>query len=252
VGYVELGGVRTWYEVQGEGEPLVLLHPGGFDSRAMESPAAELAASYTVYLLDRRGHGRTPDVPGELSYEAMGADTTAFIETVIEGPAHLVGHSDGAVVGLLVAQQRPDLVRSLVFSSGVWHHSGWLPGVLELDEGSMSFMRSWYEEVSPDGPEHFEEFTAKLDRMHLAGPTLTPADLAGIPVRTLVMAADDDEMAPEHLIALYRALPSAQLAIVPGTSHGLLLEKPELCMMLIKDFVGTEEIAVIAPVSRAG
>ena len=57
--YVDVGGVRTWYEVLGEGEPLVLLHPGGFDSRAMAEPAAALAESYTVYLPDRRADGST-------------------------------------------------------------------------------------------------------------------------------------------------------------------------------------------------
>lgn len=248
--YVDLNGVNTWYEVRGEGDPLLLLHPGGFDSRTMVSLADELAAGYTVYLPDRRGHGRTPDVEGELTYELMGADTAALIETVIGAPAHVVGHSDGAVVALLTAYLRPDLVRSLVAASGVWHHTGWLPGVLELDEETTTFMREWYLEVSPDGAEHFEEFCAKLDRMHRAGPTLSVEDLAGIPVKTLVMGADDDEMPIEHLAQMFRAMPAAQLAIVPGTSHGLLLEKTALCLAMIKEFVAGEPVEMLAPVSR--
>ncbi|HEX6756184.1 MAG TPA: alpha/beta hydrolase [Mycobacteriales bacterium] len=235
MGYVDAGGVRTWYEVLGEGEPLVLLHPGGFDSRTMAEPAAALAESYTVYLPDRRAHGRTPDVPGDLTYEVMGADTAAFIDTVVGGPAHLLGHSDGAVVGLLTAFQRPDLVRSLVFSSGVWHRTGWLPGVLDVDDELREFMRSWHDPVSPDGPGHFDEFVAKLDKMHRTGPSLTVEDLATIRVPTLVMSGDDDEMPPEHLVALHRALPDARLGIVPGAGHGSLLDKPDLCLLMIKD-----------------
>ena len=70
MGYVDVGGVRTWYEVLGEGEPLVLLHPGGFDSRAMAEPAAALAESYTVSArpaCSRADAGRAgrPDVRGD-------------------------------------------------------------------------------------------------------------------------------------------------------------------------------------------
>ena len=242
--YVDAGGIRTWYDVLGEGDPVVMLHPGGFDARAMADPAAALAGSYTVFLPDRRGHGRTPDVPGELSFEVMGADTAAFIETVVGGPAHVVGHSDGAIVGLLTAFQRPDLVRSLVFASGVWHHTGWLPGVLDVDDETRDFMRSWYVEVSPDGPDHFAEVAAKSERMHHVSPALTVEDLRTISVPTLVMAGDEDEMPVEHLAELHRALPDAQLAIVPGAGHAVLLDKPELCTMMIKDRLeGTPVVA---------
>jgi pimeloyl-ACP methyl ester carboxylesterase len=69
-------------------------------------------------------HGRTPDVPGAMSFERMAGDTIAFLDTVVGGPAHLVGWSDGAVVALLVALMRPELVRKLVFVAGVFHHDG--------------------------------------------------------------------------------------------------------------------------------
>lgn len=236
--YVD-AGIRTWFEVRGEGEPVVVLHPGGFDSRAMADPAAELAKDYTVFLPDRRGHGRTPDVEGETSFELMGADTAAFLEKVVGGPAHVVGHSDGAVVGLLTAFQRPDLVRSLVFASGVWHHSGWLPGVLDPDPDVREFMRSWHDEVSPDDPAHFPEFADKLDRMHHVSPSLTIEDLRTIAVPTLVMAGDADEMPPSHLAEMYEAIPTSRLAIVPDAGHAVLLDQPELCMLMIRDFLAS-------------
>jgi pimeloyl-ACP methyl ester carboxylesterase len=115
--YVQLGEVRTWYEEDGDGPPLVLLHPGGADSRAFEVILPGLAERFRVLRPDRRGHGRTPDVDGPLTYELMARDTIAFLEQVVGGPAGLVGHSDGAPVGLLVALARPDLVRRLVFAS---------------------------------------------------------------------------------------------------------------------------------------
>ena len=75
---------------------------------------ALLTPHFRVYLPERRAHGRTPDVPGPLTYDLMAQDTIAFMEAVGLDSAHLVGWSDGAMVGLLVAMRRPDLVRRLV------------------------------------------------------------------------------------------------------------------------------------------
>ena len=93
---VQIGEVNTWYDVHGEGEPLVLLHPGGADSRAWERNLDALAEHFRVYTPDRRGHGRTPDVAGPIGFEQMARDTVAFIEQVVGEPAHVVGCSDGA------------------------------------------------------------------------------------------------------------------------------------------------------------
>jgi pimeloyl-ACP methyl ester carboxylesterase len=232
--YVQLGDVHTWYAEEGEGEPLVLFHPGGADSRAFEmSNLAGLAERYHTYRFDRRGHGRTADVAGPIGYQQMADDSIAFIETVVGGPAHILGHSDGAPVALLVARTRPDLVRRLVFASGVWRHEGWLPGVLDLDDESAEFLSGWYAEVSPDGGKHWDEFFAKLHRMHLSEPTLTPGDLARIETPTLLMFADGDEVEPAHIHTMHRAMPGARLAIVPGTGHGLPGDKPDLCNRMI-------------------
>ena len=71
--YVELNGIRTWYDEQGTGEPLVLLHPGGVgvDSRAFGPNLGALAAHFHLFLPERRGHGHTPDADGPYSYELM-------------------------------------------------------------------------------------------------------------------------------------------------------------------------------------
>ncbi len=84
--------------------------------------------------------------------------------------------------------------------------------------------------------------------MHLVEPILTSEDLGNISCRTLVMFGDDDEVRLEHAVALYRALPDAELAIVPGTSHGLLVEKPDLCNALIVDFLTTDPMPTFAPI----
>jgi pimeloyl-ACP methyl ester carboxylesterase len=80
----------------------------------------------------------TPDIDGPITYEQMAQDTIAFLEQVVGGPAPLVGHSDGAPVALLVALRRPDLVPRLVFAAGVFHHDGWAPGAIDLDEDTLN------------------------------------------------------------------------------------------------------------------
>jgi pimeloyl-ACP methyl ester carboxylesterase len=238
--YVQLGDVRTYYEVDGDGPPLVLLHPGGCDSRTMEGNVAGLG-SFTVYRPDRRGHGRTPDVDGPITYELMGRDTIAFLEQVVGGPAYLVGHSDGAPTALTAALLRPDLVRGLVLAAGVFHHTGWAPGAIDQPDEVIEWFTEYHGEVSPDGPDRYPHLYAKLRRMQSEEPTFTAADLAGYPGPTLVMVGDDEDEIPiEHTLAMRGSLPNSQLAVVPGTGHGLLADKPALCAAIITDFLASE------------
>ncbi|MFD4181743.1 alpha/beta fold hydrolase [Rhodococcus sp. NPDC058514] len=251
MGYVRLGDLNTWYDEHGEGEPLVLLHPGGVDARAFGPNIDGLARRFRLFTPERRGHGHTADVPGPITYELMAMDTIAFLESVPRGPVRLLGYSDGATVALLVALRRPDLVRRLVCVAGVFHRDGWAPGVVDADQEPPAFLAELYAEVSPDGAGHYPAVTRKLNRMHLEDPALTERDLRGVTRRTLVMVGDDDEVTLEHALALYRGLPVAELAVVPGTSHGLLVEKPDLCNRIILDFLTTEPVPTMAPIRRA-
>lgn len=233
------GAVETWWDVHGDGAPLVLLHPGGADSRAWDTNLAGLAARFRCFRFDRRGQGRTPDVGGPITFDAMTDDTIAFVETVVGGPAHLVGHSIGAPVGLLVALRRPDLVTGVVFSEGVFHHDGWRPGVLDpLAEDVLAFLGGLYAEVAPHGADHWPDVWARLDAEHHRAPALTTDDLAAIATPSLLMFADrETEVEVDHVHAMHRAMPNAQLAVLPGTGHGLPADKPELFNWLVGDFL---------------
>lgn len=247
----ELANLRMWYDERGQGDPLVALHPGGagVDSRALTPNLEALSEHFRVYAPEQRGHGHTPDVDGPITFELMAQDTITFIETVIGRPVYLLGCSDGAILALTVALRRPDLVRRLVFAAGVFHRDGWEDGV--LDGEPPDFLRQSYAEVSPDGAGHYEVIVAKLAAMHAHEPALTHDDLAAITCRTLVMIADDDEVRLEHAVDLYRSLPDSELAVIPGTSHGLLVEKPELCNMVITEFFTKDPVQTFAPIRRA-
>lgn len=249
-GYVEVGGIQTWYDERGDGQPVVLLHGGMSDARNFTANIDALTSHFHVLTPERRGHGHTTDIDGPISYDLMAEDTIGFLEEVVGQPAHLVGHSDGANVALLVALRRPDLVRRVVSISGNFHHDGMIPGSIDAD-GAMMFVGEAYGKVSPDGREHLPIVAGKLARMWAEEPTLTPEDLADITARTLIMAGDDDAIALEHTIALYRAIPDSELAIVPGTSHLLILEKPALCNSIILDFLTTDAIPTYLPLRRA-
>jgi pimeloyl-ACP methyl ester carboxylesterase len=247
----QVSGQGLWYDEHGAGDPLVLLHPGGagVDSRALTPQMTAFAERFRVYTPEQRAHGRTPDAAGPLSYEQMAADTIGFIDDVIAAPVLLLGVSDGAVVALTVALRRPDLVRRLVLAAGIFHRDGWHDGV--LDGEPPDFLEASYAELSPDGADHYQVVVAKLAAMHAAEPSFTVADLGQVTSRTLVIVADDDEVRLEHAVAMYRAIPEAELAVIPGTSHGLLVEKPELCNKVIETFLTTEPIETLAPIRRA-
>jgi pimeloyl-ACP methyl ester carboxylesterase len=231
----------------------VLLHPGGggVSSRAFAPNLGALAERFRTFTPERRAHGRTPDVEGPITFEAMAQDTIRFLEQVVGGPARVLGVSDGATVALLLALRRPDLVERLVFVAGVFHYDGWWPQAIDPNNEPPAFLEESYAELSPDGVAHYRVVVDKLVRMHQIEPTMSVEDLGTIPCRTLVMLGDDDEIRLEHGIALYRALPDAELAVIPGTSHGLLVEKPELCNAMVVDFLTNDPVATFAPIRRA-
>src|SRR5215472_6675039 len=247
----ELPGISMWYDERGQGDPCVLLHPGGagIDSRALAPTLDGLAPTFRCYTPEQRAHGRTPDADGPVGYELMAGDTIAFIQRVVGQPVHLMGCSDGAVVALEVVRRRPDLVRRLVFAAGVFHHEGWEKGVLAGEPPE--FLRQAYGERSPDGIGHYDVVVAKLAAMHATEPALSQADLGQIAVRTLIMVGDDDEVRFEHAITMYRSMPDAELAVIPGTSHGLLVAKPALCNLVITEFLTKDPVQTFAPIRRA-
>jgi pimeloyl-ACP methyl ester carboxylesterase len=254
--YVELAGVKTWYDFVGTGDPLVLMHGGMVTNDTWSEVMPVLAERFRVYAPERRAHGHTPDVEGALHYADMATDTIEFIDTVVKQPAHLVGWSDGGNVGLLVAIARPDLVRKLVAISANLNPEATLPEAHVMfdvapDDPELEMFRSLHAASSPDGPEHWPVFWAKFGEMVSAEPDIAPSELAKITAPTLVVASDDDMFALEHPLEIYRAIPNSQLAILPGTSHALVFEKPALLNQLVLEFLEHDPPPTMLPFRRA-
>ena len=255
--FVSLGGVRTYYEVRGDPsvESLVLLHGGLATASTWNAEAEPLSEHYRVFVPERRGHGHTQDVDGPITFANMAADTVSFLRDVVGGPAHLVGWSDGGMVGLTVALTEPELVRSLVAIGTTFHHDGgYVPASeweMEPDGPEMAWLRGLYADASPDGPDHWPVVFAKIMRLWAEEPTFTVEDIARIRAPVLVMVGDDDMVRLDHTAAFYEALPHGQLAVVPAASHALPLEKPAEVTRLILEFLRDGEPSTFMPARRA-
>src|SRR5436305_6114119 len=244
--YVDANGVHTYYEVEGTGEPLVLLHGGLCAIETLAGLCAGLAERYTVYRPERRGHGRTPDVDGPYSYGMFADDTIAFVETLGLESVHVVGFSDGATVGLLTALRRPDLVRTLVHIGQQANESGIRPEFREvmkleaMPQGMLPpMLRDLYASVSPDGPDHWDVIVDKEWQMIKSGePDLDSSDLAALQAPTLVMLGDNDMVTEAHAAEMASAIPTSEVVVVPDATHALPMEKPEIVARAVIDFLG--------------
>ena len=241
--YVAINELPTWIEDQGSGAPVLLLHGGFGNSDDMLGAFAPLAERFRLVAFDRRGHGRTADTEAAFHYSDMADEVCGVLQRVVGEPAHLVGHSDGANVALLVALRRADLVRSLVLISANYRADGLVPGVFdhfEPESEVASQLLPAYAERSPDGADHFPVVVEKTMAMIAAEPTMTEADLARVSAPALVLVGDDDIATMAHTCSLYESLPAGQLAVIPAASHLVVYEKPELVNALVTEFLTAE------------
>jgi pimeloyl-ACP methyl ester carboxylesterase len=240
--YVDVAGLRTWHEVSGAGAAVVLLHGAfaGAMSWSAQTPAL-VEAGFQVYVPERRGHAHTPDVDGPLTYAVMAADTVAYLDAIVDRPAHLIGWSDGAVVGLLVAMQRPDLVDRLVLIGQYYNSGGRVSGdlfdtMLSRDEGVLNFLRAGYDSFSPDGPEHFDVVYDKTVAMIKTEPELDVASFSAVTAPTLVLQGDRDLVTVSHSLEVAAAVADGRVAVLPGT-HALPVESPQVVNPLLVQFL---------------
>lgn len=243
--YAKLSRLTMYYEEYGDSSkpPVVLLHGGMSGAQTWARQIEPLSQRYRVLVPEQQGHAHTADLDEPLTYQAMADDTVEFLETVAGGKAHLVGHSDGGILGLFIALQRPDLLERAVVIGANYHKDGLFWPALtnaSADDEEFATGRDRYGALAPEGQEHWPVIFAKTQQMWLTEPTLALADIARITAPVLVMVGDDDVIAHSHSVELYEALAEGQTAMIPGTSHGVKKEKPEIVNQLILDFLGDD------------
>ncbi|TPW75070.1 alpha/beta hydrolase [Schumannella soli] len=267
---MRIGDDDLYEEVAGSGDPLLLLH-GGFCSleHLRAQGDALVAGGRRVLAYERPGHGRTADVAGDYSYDVALASLIAYLDAHALEEVDVVGFSDGAILGLLLAREQPRRVRSLVAISGNLDYSGFSFAVdapdapagarvlreraapaasataeTETDGSSAASAapqrdaeRRHYDRLSPDGPAHGDVVMAKLVKLWTEQPRIHPASLAAITARTLILSADRDSVRVDHSLLIAASIPGAQLAIVPGSTHDVVADRPALVETLIREFL---------------
>jgi pimeloyl-ACP methyl ester carboxylesterase len=218
-----------------DGELVLHLHGGFSDSEPLHALLLpRLGDRYRVAAFDRRGHGQTPDTEEPFHLWSMADEAIEVLEQLGGGPAHVVGFSDGGAVSLWLATKRPDLVRSMVLIGTLFDHR--------------ALHDDW---MDPDNPILHTPYALKAAAMYTTEPSFTVDDLATMTMPVLIVAGDDDCFDVSHAVAMYDALPNAQLAVVPAASHLAVIEKGPLVAQLIDDFLVSGGVAsTMLPVRR--
>jgi pimeloyl-ACP methyl ester carboxylesterase len=220
-------GHTIYYAVRGSGPTVVFLHGGGDSGEHSFSRQLDVFSEHHhIVAPDQVGQGRTPEVPGALSYTAMMDDTATLLKVLNLQHVDIVGFSDGGILALMLAVRHPELVRRLVIS-----------GV----------------NIAPEGlrPEDLEEIRAtqipkprtineKLARLWLTSPTESELNLpllAKIVQPVLIISGDRDAITLEHTLTIFHALPDAELCVLPGTDHATFSRRSEWLNPIISAFL---------------
>jgi pimeloyl-ACP methyl ester carboxylesterase len=253
-GYAPVNGLKMYYEIYGQGKPLVLLH-GAFNTinLAFGQLIPELSKNRKVIAVEFQGHGRTADIDRPFSFESLADDVAALLKYLKIDSADIFGYSMGGVVAWQLAIRHPQLVRRLVIASAVYKYEGWTPetrAILptltpQMFEGSP--IKQEYDRLAPD-PKHWSQFVNKMKQFVTTPYDFTAEKIRAIKSPTLIITGDGDGVLPEHAVEMYRLrgggymvdfgpAPNTQLAIFPGTSHISVMMHTDWLLSIIPPFL---------------
>jgi pimeloyl-ACP methyl ester carboxylesterase len=245
-GYAPVNGLRMYYEihgtVKGNDPPLVLLHGGGSTiDTSFGKVLPSLAKTRQVIAFEQQGHGHTVDIDRPFSFEQSADDAAALLRHLKIGNADFFGYSNGGNIALQIAIRHPESVRKLVIASAMFKRDGLYPVFWESMkhatlESMPAELKEAYIKVAPH-PEQLPTFHDKSVRRMLEFKDWRPEDLQKIGAPTMVMIADGDIVRPEHAVEMFRLLPHAQLAVLPGTDHMTLVNRAEWQVSMIEAFL---------------
>src|ERR1700761_5814331 len=218
-----------YYEITGEGEPLIYIPAAFAFSGVTDFP--ELTRQARVVQVSLQGHGRTADIDRPLSFEQSAQDVVALMQYLEIERAHFFGWSYGGLISMLIALRHPERVGRVATYGSLFGAAkdAIRPDKLgpplkdEPDGPAHQFAREHYRRVAPD-PDHWPILWEKL--MNIAPCDLPREQLASVKSRVLVALGDNDFIRLEHALYAYSTLPNAELAVIPDASHFLLYDRP--------------------------
>lgn len=253
-GYAPVNGIKVYYEVYGEGKPILLLH-GAFMSIDMNwgQLIPELSKNRKVIAIEFQGHGHTPLTDRKMSLTAFSKDVEGVMDYLKVDSADVVGYSMGGTVAYQFIIQNPKRVNKLVIISSTYKSSGWLPEITNSfktwkPEFFMnSPLKAAYEAVAPDKT----KWPNFIDQMIAFVPTpfdFGDANISKISSPVLIISGDNDGLDKMELIKTYKLLggggvadlgpmPKSQLAIVPGQGHVSLMMQTATILNYLTGFL---------------
>ena len=250
---VPVNGMEMYYEVYGEGEPLIVLHGAYMNIPTMGAIVPKLAETHKVYAIEFQGHGRTTDIDRPITYPNLADDVAAFMDAVGVEKADIFGYSMGAATGLQLAIRHPEKVDHLVAASAAYDSSGWQPAFTAFlpnmtpDMFVGTPMEDEWKKLAPN-PDGFRPLVEKLIALEHE-PMAWEADVKTIKAPVLIIAGDADVSTLEHNVALFRLLgggemgdmgvplSASRLGVLPATSHTAVINQTDLLYGFIEPFL---------------
>ncbi len=228
-GYVPHAGAQIYYAVYGSGTPVLLLHGGLANGEWFGDQVPALVRSgHQAILIDSRGHGRSTRDGQRYTYELMTSDVIAVMDSLKIRRAAVVGWSDGAIIGLVMALKSPErLSRVFAFAANM-DPSGVKPDALENPtfKAGVARLASQYARLSKT-PNGFPALQKAIETMWNTEPNYTARDLARIHTPVAIVDGDHDEAIKRaHTEYLARSIPGAKLIILPNASHFAMVQQP--------------------------
>ncbi len=253
-GYAPVNGLKIYYEIYGEGKPVVLLH-GAYLSSDMNwgQLIPELSKTRKVITLELQGHGRTADITRAISYPAMANDVAGVLKYLKIDSADFIGYSFGGTIAFQLAISNPRLVSKLIIISASHKYEALLPEGREMLKGFQntffdgSPLMTEYKRLAPDTA-HWHAFVDKMIRFDNTAFNLGDGNIKTIKAPVLLVMGDNDGFDLTQTIATYRllgggvfgdvsGLPKSQLAILPGKTHVSLIMDTEKITSTIRPFL---------------
>lgn len=250
---VAVNGMQMYYEVSGQGEPLIVLHGAYMNIPSMGAIIPRLAQTHKVYAIEMQGHGRTTDLDRPITYTNLADDVVAFMDAVGLQKADVFGYSMGAAAGIQLVIRHPERVNKLVSASGGYDVRGWQPAFTAfIPQMTVEMMVAMpfaeeYKKLAAN-PDGFPALVAKLIQLEKE-PMAWGADVAKIKTPILIIAGDADVSTLEHNVAMFRLLdgggmgdmgqplPESRLAVLPATSHTAVITQVDLLHSFIEPFL---------------
>lgn len=239
---VDVNGAKIYYETFGEGLPLMLIHGGAATIESWFCQIPALAEKHLVVVPEARGHGRSPDVEGEIDFVRMADDFAGLLDHLGLRDVGLIGWSDGGVTALQMAMDRPDLVSKIVALGTHSRPEGMTEAFTAEIEGATpelfpEILVSGYKALSPDGPDHWPVVFGKLRTMWLTLPDFGDEELGSVKCPVLLLNGETDIVRPEETERMEELIPNARRLVLRGATHYAPVEMPAVVNAAILEFL---------------